>query len=142
MVYFSCRRPVFLGVGLRKPHMDWAVPQSFFDRQAPQTGISPPTHMPESATAHCALIHLCLSTLYNPVPFVMLLLVSLFCLLCVPPEIALPPARRRVAPVGMPPIAWWNCSVEGPWKKSMAEVGRTFSYVLRGYMTRVDGGSS
>lgn len=31
-------RPLFFMVGLRKPHMDWALPQSFFDRQTPQEG--------------------------------------------------------------------------------------------------------
>ncbi len=68
------QRPFFFAVGLRKPHMDWAVPQAYLDAQVPQS------------------------------------------------EIRLPAAPVRVAPPGMPPCAWWNCTQEGTWAHSMPEL--------------------
>ena len=33
-------RPFFWAVGIRKPHLDWAVPRAFLDRQVAQEGAS------------------------------------------------------------------------------------------------------
>jgi len=35
-------RPFFFTVGLRKPHMDWALPNEFFEKQVPQKGMNHP----------------------------------------------------------------------------------------------------
>lgn len=127
--YAVATRPFFFVVGLRKPHMDWALPPSFFDRQVPQQGalyLNPcvgayhlvhGSALPQRRTPHteeCTveLGRSCIASLC-------VLLLGSAC-----EDIELPPASRRVTPEGMPPIAWWNCSVEGPWKKSMAEVRR------------------
>jgi len=67
-------RPFFFAVGIRKPHLDWAVPKAYLDAQ-----------------------------------------VSLR-------DVRLPSDSVRVAPPGMPAVAYYNCSTEPPWKLAMPEI--------------------
>ena len=101
-------RRFFWAVGLRKPHLDWAVPKEFLDRQAAQEG-------------KYVRLSVCEGRWLNRV---FQIDVWINGDRPVPPhtkktDIVLPPRDQRLAPYGQPPVAWWNCSSEEDWPKQL-----------------------
>ncbi|GAB5034469.1 iduronate 2-sulfatase [Nannochloropsis oceanica] len=68
------QQPFFFAVGIRKPHLDWAVPRAYVDAQVVQEHIEIPSN------------------------------------------------ALRVSPPGMPPVSYFNCTMESPWQQAMSEI--------------------